>query len=189
MPRAQDFSQSVIYHIRNKETKEVIYVGSTTSFQQRKAKHKSLCNKPNDNKPCYVHIRENGGWDFFEIIPVEFLNLENKTQLFIAEQAEMDKHDILKNKHRSHRTEEDIKEYDMSTKTKKQLTSAAYNLAHKEELKTRALYRYYKKTYGEQAILDCGGLDNLRFILKKEKIKIKSDLLKRNLYDYLKENP
>ena len=47
----------------------------------------------------------------------------------------------------------------------------------------------YKKTYGEQAILDCGGLDNLRFILKKEKIKIKSDLLKRNLYDYLKENP
>ena len=77
----------------------------------------------------------------------------------------------------------------MSTKTKKQITSTAYNLAHKEELKQRALYRYYKKTYGEQAILDCGGLDNLRFILKKEKIKIKSDLLKRNLYDYLKENP
>tara|TARA_R110000796_G_scaffold107871_2_gene218657 strand:+ start:383 stop:616 length:234 start_codon:yes stop_codon:yes gene_type:complete len=77
----------------------------------------------------------------------------------------------------------------MSTKTKKQLTSAAYNLAHKEELKTRALYRYYKKTYGEQAILEAGGLDNLRFILKKEKIRVKNDFLKMSLFNYLKDNP
>ena len=77
----------------------------------------------------------------------------------------------------------------MSTKTKKQITSTAYNLAHKEELKQRALYRYYKKTYGEKAILDCGGLDNLRFILKKEKIRVKNDFLKMSLFKYLKDNP
>ena len=113
MPRAQDFSQSVIYHIRNKVTKEVIYVGSSTSFQQRKAAHKNQCNNPNGNRyhlKFYVYIRENGNWDCFEIIPVEFLKLENKTQLEIAEQAEMDKQDNLKNKQKAHRTKEDIKE-------------------------------------------------------------------------------
>ena len=77
----------------------------------------------------------------------------------------------------------------MSTKTKKQLTSAAYNEAHKEELRVKALYNYYKKQYGEQAILNAGGLEGLRFILKKEKLRIKQEILKSTLCKYLKENP
>ncbi len=110
MPRKQDFSKSVIYHIRNKETKCIIYVGSTTHFQQRKAQHKFICNTPHDknyNLNYYVFIRENGGWDYFEIIPIEFLKLENKTQLIIAEQVEIDKHNNLKNINKSYNTEED----------------------------------------------------------------------------------
>jgi hypothetical protein len=77
----------------------------------------------------------------------------------------------------------------MSSKTKKQLTSAAYNEAHKEELRVKALYNYYKKQYGEEAIINAGSLDNLRFILKKEKLRIKSEILKSTLFKYLKENP
>jgi predicted GIY-YIG superfamily endonuclease len=45
MGRRQDFKNSVIYHIRHMESKEVVYVGSTTNFSQRKAKHKYLWNK------------------------------------------------------------------------------------------------------------------------------------------------
>jgi hypothetical protein len=59
-----------------------------------------VCNHPNDTRhhlKCYVCIRENGGWDCYEVIPVEFLKLENNTQLVIAEQAEIDKQDNLKN--------------------------------------------------------------------------------------------
>jgi hypothetical protein len=145
MPRAQDFSQSVIYHIRNKETKEVIYVGSTTNFQQRKTKHKYRCNYPNDTKhhfKCYVCIRENGGWDCFEVIPVEFLKLENKTQLVIAEQAEIDKQDTLKNQIRAHIPEEDhkdkIKEYQKK-----------YYEIHKEQISAHK--KEYYETRKEQS--------------------------------------
>ena len=140
MPRAQDFSQSVIYHIRNKVTKEVIYVGSSTSFQQRKATHKHRCTNSNHieyNRHCYVYIRENGGFDCYEVIPVEFLKLENKTQLVIAEQAEMDKQDNLKNKQKAHRTEEGHRKYNKE-----------YYETHKEQLKE---YKgeYYEKNKEE----------------------------------------
>jgi hypothetical protein len=159
MPRAQDFSQSVIYHIRNKETKEVIYVGSTTQFQQRKAKHKHRCNHPNDMRhhlKCYVCIRENGGWDCFEVIPVEFLRLENKTQLVIAEQAEIDKQDNLKNQIKAHRTEEDYKEakkisdnkYYETNKEKLLTHMKQYRETHKEELSAQK--KEYCKTHKEQ---------------------------------------
>jgi len=58
----------------------------------------------------YCYIRENGGFDNFEVIPILFLKLENKTQLLIEEQKEMDKHLDLKNKCKSHRTEEQKKD-------------------------------------------------------------------------------
>ena len=113
MPRKQDFSQSVIYYIRCIETKKVIYVGSTTQLSVRKSKHKYACNThsvKDQNMQVYCYIRENGGFDNFEVIPILFLKLENKTQLLIEEQTEMDKHLDLKNKCKSHRTEEQKKD-------------------------------------------------------------------------------
>ena len=151
MPRAQDFSQSVIYHIRNKATKEVIYVGSSTSFQQRKAAHKNQCNNPNGNRyhlKFYVYIRENGNWDCFEIIPVEFLKLENKTQLEIAEQAEMDKQDNLKNQYKAHITEEQRKEHKKKYNETHKEESREYRKAHKED--TKEYNKEYRETHKEQ---------------------------------------
>ena len=152
MPRKQDFSNSVIYHIRNKETKHIIYVGSTTNFQQRKRQHKFCCNNEKNkhyNINCYVFIRENGGWDFYEVIPIEFLKLENKTQLEIAEQAEIDKQDNLKNKNKAHRTEEDKKntEYKKNwyEENKDRIAEEGkdYRETNKEEIKIRKK-KYYE---------------------------------------------
>jgi len=100
MPRKQDFNQSVIYHIRSIETKEVVYVGSTTNFEVRKRSHKNVCNNKNDknyNISLYSNIRNRGGSEYFEVIPVLFLKLENKVQLLIEEQKEMDKYKNLFN--------------------------------------------------------------------------------------------
>ncbi len=114
MGRRQDFKNSVIYHIRHMESKEVVYVGSTTNFSQRKAKHKYLWNKEGKEfkYPIYCHIRDNGGFDYFEIIPIKSLKLENKTELIIAEQVEIDKHRNLVNRQKAHMTIEEHKEYD-----------------------------------------------------------------------------
>ena len=104
MPRQQDFSKSTIYHIRNIETKKVVYVGSTTNFLVRKNKHKHSCIKPNINnnnnqynQPIYKYIRDNGEWNSYIVVPVLQLSLENNIQLLIEEQKEIDKYDTLIN--------------------------------------------------------------------------------------------
>jgi len=113
MGRKQDFNNSIIYHIRHMESKEVVYVGSTTQFPQRKTAHKYDYNHEERKQftiPIYCHIRDNGGFDCFEVIPIQSLKLENKTQLLIAEQEEIDKHRTLVNSRKARMTIEDRKE-------------------------------------------------------------------------------
>ena len=114
MPRAQDYSQSTIYHIRNIETKEVVYVGSTTNFTQRKSHYKYVCsneNSVNYNQPIYTFKREHGGFSSFEVVPKLHLCLNNKIQLVIAEQTEIDKYNNLKNCKKAYLNDEEREHY------------------------------------------------------------------------------
>ena len=77
MPRtAIDYSKSLIYKICPIDKKiEECYIGSTTSFSRRKYDHKLSCNNIQNkaySKPLYKHIRENGGWDAFEMVLIEY---------------------------------------------------------------------------------------------------------------------
>jgi len=57
------------------------YVGSTKDLRQRKAHHKNNCNNESSSKyniKLYKHIREHGGFDKCEIIPVEEYECETK---------------------------------------------------------------------------------------------------------------
>ena len=85
MGRKQDFSQSTIYHIRTIESKMFAYVGSTTNFKQRCSTHKSRC-KNGYNSPIYIYIRDNGGFELYEIVPVALLQLTDAIELPIEEQ-------------------------------------------------------------------------------------------------------
>jgi predicted GIY-YIG superfamily endonuclease len=42
--RATDYSRTVIYKLEHMEKKELVYVGSTTDFINRKSQHKHNCN-------------------------------------------------------------------------------------------------------------------------------------------------
>jgi hypothetical protein len=100
MGRAIDFSNCYIYHIVDKEG-IVHYVGSTSNMNSRKSNHKYACKHPNDNHhhfDIYKYIRDNGGFENFEIIPIKKIeNISNKTELRIAERVEMEKYTGLKN--------------------------------------------------------------------------------------------
>lgn len=52
-----------------------IYVGATINFNQRKAQHKSSCNNLTGSRQyelkVYRFIRENGGWDNWDMIEIE----------------------------------------------------------------------------------------------------------------------
>jgi len=59
------------------------YVGSTKNFYVRKSNHKSTCN--NELGKCYnlrvyQFIRENGGWDNWDMIEIEIIYVDSKKE-------------------------------------------------------------------------------------------------------------
>ena len=73
-----DYSNTIIYKIycKNPDIKD-LYVGHTTNFVQRKHSHKQNC--VNSNSVCYdmkvyKTIRNNGGWDNWNMEIVNFFN-------------------------------------------------------------------------------------------------------------------
>ena len=152
MPRAQQFERSTIYNIRHAETGVVIYVGSSTNFATRKTKHKYNCNKIGLSAyhlPVYVHIRANGGFDAYEIVPVEYLVLTCKVELQIAEQTEMNKHQTLLNKYCAHRPPA---QYYIDNKEHIKEIKAQYYIDNiKHEKGVRAQYRLDNSEYVKEA--------------------------------------
>lgn len=76
MPRKQiDYSKTIIYKIVCRDLSVTnCYVGSTTDFICRKNSHKMECNCETHkqyNYKVYKTIRNNGGWDNWNIIEIE----------------------------------------------------------------------------------------------------------------------
>ena len=77
MPKiSTDYSKIVIYKLVHKEDYDYanIYIGSTSNFRPRKSHHKSSCNNEKDfkyNQKNCQSIRDNGGWDEWNMIEIE----------------------------------------------------------------------------------------------------------------------
>jgi hypothetical protein len=74
-----DFSKTIMYKICCKNLNIIdIYIGHTTDFKKRKYCHKSDCNnikkKYHYNLNVYEFIRNNGGWDNWDMIEIEKYN-------------------------------------------------------------------------------------------------------------------
>jgi hypothetical protein len=87
MPKkAIDYSKTIIYKLVCKDTTITdLYVGSTTSFVDRKKTHKdkAVCSNEYDKSyhlKVYDIIRANGGWTNWEMVMVECFPCENKLQ-------------------------------------------------------------------------------------------------------------
>tara|TARA_R110001632_G_C11170115_1_gene399544 strand:- start:52 stop:597 length:546 start_codon:yes stop_codon:yes gene_type:complete len=60
------------------------YIGSTTDFRRRGLHHNKRCsniNNPKYNCKVYKFIRDNGGWDNWDMLKLEDCEVENKLQL------------------------------------------------------------------------------------------------------------
>lgn len=137
MTRTQDFNNCVLYHIRFKKTKVTIYVGSTTHFPQRQRNHKYRCTNEKQkeyNLPLYKYIRANGSFDDFEVVPIKCFSCNNKTELLLEEQKEIDNHDTLYNGCRAYTdTKEYIKQYRIENRTEIKEYNKQYHHDHREE--------------------------------------------------------
>ena len=86
MPKIDiDYSNTIIYKIVCKDvTIKDIYVGHTTNFNERKLHHTQDTKRFNHR--LYNFIKENGGFDNFEMIKIEDFPCSSKQDAIIREQ-------------------------------------------------------------------------------------------------------
>jgi hypothetical protein len=96
----------IIYRI---SVADYTYIGSTLDFKQRKSAHKSDC-KSKELK-IYQVIKDKGGWDNCEMVPIEEYECENNTQARIREEYWRREYDAKMNSIKAYRTEKEKEDY------------------------------------------------------------------------------
>jgi hypothetical protein len=135
----------VMYKIvpKNKDLK-YCYVGHTTNFVQRRYSHMKNTISENDKKHYHLKhyqvIRENGGWDEWEMVELEHFTGKTKLEARIREQELIDQHSANLNSLKAYITEDYRKEQ------KKQITQK-YREENKELLKEQT--KKYKEEHKE----------------------------------------
>ena len=132
-----DFSKTIIYKISKDDD---FYVGSTTDFASRKSHHKHTCNteKSKDyNLKVYRTIRERGGWNEWQMTPLEeYVECQNKIQARIREEEWIDKLQTNLNMRKAFGAEtvqEYQKQYYQEHADELKAQKAKYYQEHKEE--------------------------------------------------------
>ncbi len=103
MPKTKiDYSNTHFYKIVCKDLDiKDFYIGHTTDFKARNSCHKRVCNNPKSNRhhlPVYKFIRENGGYENFEMVLMETLSLNNSLEARARERELTEQHKPTLNK-------------------------------------------------------------------------------------------
>ena len=143
MPRKDiDYSKTVIYKITHKDPNNCfIYIGQTTNFIKRKNAHKSASKNENNKlhlSKLYKTINENGGWDMFEILPIEQFPCKNSLEATIRERYWFDFHQANLNTNVPTRSNDEMY---ILTKDRRQ----TYYRENKEVKLTNIKQRYIEK--------------------------------------------
>tara|TARA_R110002049_G_scaffold213472_1_gene384918 strand:- start:34 stop:597 length:564 start_codon:yes stop_codon:yes gene_type:complete len=158
------YKNGLIYKLCCKDpTIKDIYVGSTCAFRFRKANHKSNCNNEKGktyNSKVYQFIRENGGWENWDMIQLINYPCNTKRELELKEREYLEMLGGTLNKGIPTRTKT---EYDAVHKEEKKEYKKAHYQANKEELKEK--HKAYREANKEQLNekkkekfkCDCGG--------------------------------
>jgi hypothetical protein len=207
-----DYSKTIIYRIVCKDTNITdCYIGQTTDFRSRKRCHKCNCNneKCKDyNSYVYEFIRNNKGWENFDMVEVEKYNAVDKLDSHKRERYWIEFYKANLNKYIPSRTNKERNEDNKEEIVEKR---KQYYEDNKEEIveKKKEYYEnnkqqfaeYYKKYYEEnkEIISKKNKIyceNNKEIISKKNKIYCENNKeiisKKKNIYrennkEYLKE--
>jgi len=144
-----NYGESMIYKLCCKDSNITdFYIGSTTNFSRRKSQHKKNCNNQTDehyNLKVYKIIRDNGGFENFDMILIEKVNVDNKRDLEKIERKYIDELKPSLNSIRSYISIEEKKSekvyYDKNyrelNKEEKAKTDKIYRELNKEKVKLK----------------------------------------------------
>lgn len=136
-----EWSKCIIYKIWNEDD---FYVGSTTDLASRKKRHKYNCNNENVkeyNFKIYQTIREKGGWNAWQMTPLEeYKECKSLIEARIREEewrVKLNANLNMKKCFGAETRQEYMKIYEQEHKEEKKIYLAQYRQNHKEELNAK----------------------------------------------------
>ena len=157
MPKTTDYSKCQIYKIVCKDPKiKDCYVGNTCNWIKRKSLHKHSVNhesnKGHNNKKS-VTIRNNGGWENWEMVLIENFPCKNDLEARSKEREWFEKLGATMNSRCPMTTKEEKAEYNdkffaeyrQENREKIAEYKAEYRQANREELNAKCLERNSKR--------------------------------------------
>jgi len=162
MPRKSiDYSKTIIYKLvcNNVNIKDC-YVGATTNFNKRKAKHKINCNTEkveNYNLKVYVFIRDNGGFNNWSMIMIEKYSCNDKLESDTRERYWLETLGATLNTQIPSRK---IKEYQKDNAERLAEYQVDYRAVNKEQIaeKKQDYYEKNKDKVNKKIICECGSI-------------------------------
>lgn len=151
-----DYSKTVIYKIQHESKDELLYVGSTTHFGNRKSQHKEKCYNANGkiyNAKLYQCIRDNGGWDAFNMVVIKEFPCENKRQAEAEEDKVMREMKASLNMQRAFITKEEIKEQKKEYREQNREKIVEYRKEYREQNRDKI-----KEQMKEKIKCECGSV-------------------------------
>ena len=145
MPRTPtDYSKTVIYKIQHKEKPELLYIGHTTNLKKRYYAHKS--SSQSSIFKLYCLIRENGGFDMFEMTQIKDFSCLSKAEALEEEERIIKEYNSTMNGVKASRSDEDDiayrKEYYKENKEYISTRWKEYKLENQDKIREqRAKYR------------------------------------------------
>jgi hypothetical protein len=156
MPRLPtDYSRTIIYKLCCLDQSiNDIYIGHTTEFTKRKNSHKSDCNL-NQKIKVYEFIRENGGWENWNMVQIEEYPCKNNREAESREAYWMKELNSTLNSRNSYRTLEERREqYKQADKKRKHNVNRIENVRNqKREYQKSDKRKEYVKQYRQTKAL------------------------------------
>ena len=189
MPKVSiDYSKTNIYKLVNfyDLNDENIYVGYCTNIVQRRYNHRTACCKPDNrdyNLKVYQFIRENGGWDQWEMILIEKYPCDDVDQARARERYWKKELNATLNTNEPGRTQKEWREDNKEILAEKE---KQYRKDNKQIIaeKNKDNYQNNKEKINEKRkekiTCECGGVCSDRNISRHRKSNKHQEWLKNN---------
>ena len=198
MPRTPiDYSKTVIYKLVKNDDYDNsnVYVGSTTDFVKRKNHHKTTCNNEKDkefNQKKYQYIRENGGWEEWNMIEIEKHYCNDGNEARAREEYWRCHFNAQLNSQRAYRTDEErkeqMKEYREQNKEREKNNNKEYREQNRCKLLEQQKERYERnkdkilEKLSQQITCECGCIIRKSSLIEHKKTQ--KHLMKIGVFKY-----
>jgi len=153
MPKkAIDYQKTIMYKIVHNDLEIThVYIGHTTNFSRRKGCHKSSCNNEKNkyyHLKVYQMIRDNGGWENWNMIMIEVFPCSNSLEAHKRERELYEQYHANMNARSPYITQDERKDLKKKYREDHQEKIKQYNKKYREENKEER--KEQKKKYREE---------------------------------------